>query len=83
MGVKHLSYTDIPKDQRQKGAAEARARIVAMMANPFLTPEQRAHFEAERRKIDQWEAGTLPVVRTPVAHTVNVGDGASVGEKVG
>lgn len=60
MAVKHLSYKDIPPDQRQKGAAEARARIMAALSNPFLPADQRAYFEDQRRRIDLWEKGQLP-----------------------
>lgn len=82
MAVKHLTYKDIPADQRQKGATEARTRITGMLANPFLTPEQRAYFEEQRTRIDHWEKGTLPEPRKPVAHVVEVGESLGAADKV-
>jgi hypothetical protein len=84
MGVKHLTYKDIPSEQRQQGAAEARTRIVALLSNPFLTPEQREYFEAQRARIDQWEKGALPEPppRVPVAHVVEVSEAIELSEKI-
>lgn len=80
MAVKHLTYRDIPADQRQKGAAEARTRIVTLLSNPFLTPEQRAALDEQRTRIDLWEKGALPEARKPTAHVIQVNDTARVGD---
>ena len=67
MAVRSLSYKDLTPAQRQKGAAEARQRIMSMMANPFLPPDQRAHFEKALEHLSQWEQGTLPAgAKAPV-----------------
>lgn len=74
MAVKHLSYRDLSPEQRKKGAADARQRVVAMMSTPFLPAEQRAYFEKNLEQINQWERGALselPAV-APQNHTVQL-----------
>ena len=61
MSVKFLSYLDLSPEQRAKGAAEVRQRLVAAMSSPFLPPDQQAHYQQEMERINLWEAGRLPV----------------------
>ena len=67
MSVKFLSYLDLSPEQRAKGAAEVRQRLVAAMSSPFLPPDQQAHYQQEMERINLWEAGRLPVPVPPPA----------------
>jgi len=89
MGTRHLSYKDLTPAQRQKGAAEARQRVTAILSsNPFMPPEQRAHFMANLNQIDLWEQGRMPEPtpasppRLPVAHTVGVQETVPAGDSL-
>lgn len=59
MSVKHISYLDLSVAQRRAGAAKARERLSGLLANPFLTPEQKAQVQGDLLRIDLWEAGRL------------------------
>lgn len=61
MGIQHMTYLDIPLEKRAKAAKEARAKVKALMANPFLTPEQGLVLKHELARIDKWERGERPI----------------------
>lgn len=87
MAIKHFSYLDLTPEQRRKGAADARKRLSAMLAVPFLTPDQQSSIQAQLLNIDKWERGDLAIaprpteVRQPVNHAVGVGETVKVDDK--
>jgi len=88
MAIKHFSYMDLTPEQRRKGAADARKRLSAMLAVPFLTPDQRDSIQGQLQNLDKWERGDLPVARKPaetrqpVNHAVGVGEAVKLDAKV-
>ena len=76
MGVRHATYLDMPPDQRRKAANEAKARIQSYLVHPILSDEQRAKLHEDLARLNQWEAGTLPVHREPQQHSVNLSEAA-------
>ena len=61
MAVKHLTYLALTDAQRATSASQARGRIKALLANPWITPAQTEILRAEMAKVGQWEHGALPV----------------------
>ncbi len=61
MAVGHVSYLDLTAEQRKLAANRVREQIRQAMANPFLSPEQRAILVAHVDHITKWERGLLPM----------------------
>lgn len=59
MAIRHLTYLDLTPEQRALGAAAARGRIRALLANPHLTSEQVRQLRQEQIRLAKWERGTL------------------------
>ena len=60
MALGRVTYLDLTEEQRREGAARAKARLKAMLANPALTEEQRVSLQDQMTRLRMWEAGTLP-----------------------
>ena len=64
-----------------------RQRLSAMLAVPFLTPDQQDSIQGQLLNLDKWERGDLPIAprpaeaRQPVSHTVGVGEAVKVDAK--
>ena len=58
-------YLNLSPQQRKKGAALIRSRLMAALSSPGLGPQQIKHLHAELKKINAWEAGLLPVKDAP------------------
>jgi len=76
MAVRTLTYRDLTAEQRHRGAAKARERLLGFLNHPFLTPEQRASVYAKINMLSRWESlamevqpvvAALPAPRLPVA----------------
>lgn len=83
MAIKHLTYLDIDPAQRAEAANEARRRLRAHLASPFLTPDTAAQIHTQIAKIDAWEHGRLPAAAPAKAgqsHVVGVAEGVKVHE---
>lgn len=61
MGIRTLTYLDLPLDQRKNAAKVARDRLRAMISNPLLTAEQSQVLAERMTLLDQWENGTLSI----------------------
>lgn len=61
MGIRTLTYLDLPLDQRKNAAKVARDRLRAMVSNPLLTTEQSQILAERMTLLDQWEMGSLSV----------------------
>ncbi len=59
MPLLRAHYLDLTAEQRRAGAKQARANLKSSLANPHLTPDQRAQLQGQLKRIDRWEAGTL------------------------
>lgn len=57
MAIKHLTVGDLTDEQRKEGADKARDRLRALLANPFITPEQVTQVHEKLLSIDRWERG--------------------------
>jgi hypothetical protein len=55
--IRSMTYLDLTPEQRKKGASVARERLRGVLANPFLTEEQRLHVHDEMHRLDKWEKG--------------------------
>lgn len=61
MGIKHMSYLDIPPEDRRDVAANIRRRIREQLVNPFIPREQSAALLVQLEASSQWEEGTLHI----------------------
>lgn len=66
MGIRRLTYQDIPPALRAHKAAEAQKRLQSTLADPVSTPEQRAAAAHRQAVLRQWAAGTLPAQDPPL-----------------
>lgn len=81
MGVKHMTYLDLPEEQRREAANEARARLRGHLSNPTLTPDQSTAILNQIAEIDRWEIGAIPVeARAPVSHVIELNETAEFDE---
>ncbi len=55
MAIGHLSYLDLTPEQRHEGAKAARERVRQLLANPFLSQDQRQILADRLSHIDAWE----------------------------
>jgi len=55
-----FSYFDIPVALRAETAKRAKIELKALLAGP-VTVEQQNKIKAKLARIEQWEAGVLPV----------------------
>lgn len=60
MGIKRLTYLDIPVADRAAQANRVRAQIKQVLGNPLASEEQRAASRKHSRLLAHWEQGTLP-----------------------
>ena len=60
MTTRRATYLDIPVQQRRSAAKAAKARYQAMLADPTLSKEQKAHLIGLIKQATKWESGTLP-----------------------
>jgi len=70
MALGRVTYLDLTPEQRREGAAKARSKLKALLANPMLTADQRAALRIRVDELRLWEAGTLHTARQPVRHHV-------------
>lgn len=61
MGIKKLTYRDIPASLRAKAAGEAQRRLQTVLADPVASAQQRDDARRQQGVLRQWVAGTLPV----------------------
>jgi hypothetical protein len=54
-----LTIHDVPQEVRTRGANRARNQLRELIANPHLTPEQRADLQARILYVSQWESGAV------------------------
>lgn len=59
MGIKRLSYKDIPRPVRARAATEAQRRLQTTLSDPVATAEQREAARRQQEVLRQWTAGTL------------------------
>jgi hypothetical protein len=59
MGIKRLSYKDIPTAVRARAATEAQRRLQGVLSDPLATREQRDAARERQGILRQWTAGTL------------------------
>lgn len=78
MALGRITYLDLTPEQRREGAARARARLKTLLANPSLTPDQRAALRSRLDELRMWEAGELHKSRE---HTVELTETVSVKEE--
>lgn len=76
MAHKHLTYLDIPANQRRMMAAKSLTRLKESLGNPVLTQEQQATILERIDRVTKWAAGNLPQNH----HTVGVSEDVNVSE---
>lgn len=59
MGIRYMSYLDIPVKRRREAAVNSRKKIREQMASPFLTKPQHDVLTHQLEAIDKWVEGTL------------------------
>ena len=59
MGIRRLTYKDIPPLVRAKAAGEAQRRLQAVLSDPTASEDQRGAARRQQGILRQWEAGTL------------------------
>ena len=59
MGIRSLTYLDIPAAKRQENASRALARLRDRVNDPMNSPEQTVQLSQQIAKLEQWASGTL------------------------
>jgi len=68
MGIKHLSYLDIPFEKRRESADAMRKKLQMVLSNPFLVAAQKADIYRQLDDVAKWEMGeltTTPIIAPP------------------
>jgi hypothetical protein len=65
MAVGHLTYLDLPPEQRKEAAERLRTALRASLSSPFTAPEQRVMLTLQMDFITAWENGQLTVGTAP------------------
>jgi hypothetical protein len=60
MGIKRLTYKDIPTPLRARAAGDAQRRLQGVLSDPTATPEQRGLARQQQTVLRHWTGGTLP-----------------------
>lgn len=60
MGIRQLTYRDIPLALRAQKVGEAERRLQAILGDPAMPEQQRAAARRQQAVLRHWAAGTLP-----------------------
>jgi len=61
MGIRQLTYLDIPKDLRDQKVREVQSGLRSLLADPTVSSEQRNAARSRSEALQRWADGALPV----------------------
>lgn len=61
MGIRRMSYLDIPKDLRDQKVREVQAGLRNLLSDPTVSKDQRLAARARSESLQRWADGALPV----------------------
>jgi hypothetical protein len=72
MGIRRMSYLDIPKDLRDQKVREVQTGLRNLLSDPTVSKDQRLAARARAASLQRWADGELPVAEPAGVRSVGL-----------